>query len=113
MIQVNYKITDEGLVFTADNETRKEIKEAFDSFMHYESLAATVLEYPLCNGLFWVEAHEISALTSSLIFSDSCKNEDDDTYPEDANFYWYSNYAIEDPIQILKNTGRVVFEEGK
>ena len=110
-MHVDYEITDEGLVFTADVDTRWEIEEQlFDKGKNYYAAVAEVFEYPICNGLSWVEPEDVGALTNSVIFSDASL-QDDGTYPDDAQFFWYPAYQIEDPVETLMNTGKVIFEK--
>lgn len=106
---VTYDITDEGLVFTADEETRKDLQVLRDK-ADYVYAEDAMLEYALSNGLNWVRADDIGALTSAPILSDCCPD-DDDSYPPDARFWWFERYQIEDPIDTLITTGRVVFPE--
>lgn len=107
-MHVDYEITKEGLVFTADIETRWEMQDLFDRGLNYYTAASEVFEYPLCNGLSWVEPEDIGALTNSIIFSESSL-QDDGSYPNDSEFFWYPSYQTEDCIEILMNTGRVTF----
>lgn len=114
MNDVYYEITEEGLVFTADAETREEIRELMakyadpDSRYNWYDMEGDVFEYAVCNGLSRVDPYDIGALTDSPIYSDDSMD-DDGKFSDDANFFWYPEYMVSDPIEILMDEGRVVF----
>ena len=108
-MQVDYEITTEGLVFTADEETRNEIRELLAE-QFYAYVEEEVFEDALCNGLSWVYPEEIGALTSSPIFADGA-SEDNGQFAPDTRFFWFPSYQVESHIETLMNTGRVVFTE--
>lgn len=113
MLAISYEITDEGLVFTADAEDREEIQELMakyhdpDSRYNWYDMEGEVFEHATCNGLSRVNPEDIGALTDSPIYSEFSLN-DDDTYDDDAEFFWYPNYMVSDYIEVLMDEGRVV-----
>ena len=111
-MDVYYDITSEGLVFTADAETRQEIQDLYNEGRDFAYIETEVFEYALCNGLSWIYPEDIGALTSSPILSEGSYN-DDGSYEDDAPVYWYPNYQVSDYCQVLADTGKVTFTEAE
>lgn len=113
MLDVSYDITEHGLVFTADAETQQEIQELMkEESATYWSVVCDVFEHATCNGLSFVYPEDIGALTDSIIFADDSQD-DDGQYGEETQFFWFPDYQVTDPIEVLATTGKVVFVKGE
>jgi hypothetical protein len=66
-----------------------------DSDTFFEDL----VEWQLCNGWEKLRPEDIGALTDAPIFSESGEDK----------VYWFPNYQIESPVQILLEKGEVTF----
>ena len=110
-MRVDYEITSEGLVFTADEETRQEIQELFDAGKGFYDREGEILEHSICNGLSYVQPEDIGALTDATILSDDSPDDDGNFHP-DAQFFWDCNYQVTDWTETLKETGTFTFTKG-
>ena len=108
MLNVAYEITDEGLVFTADEETRQEIQELFDNHKGFYDREGDILEHAIGNGLSYIQPEDIGALTDATILSDG-GYDDDGKVDHDAAFFWDCNYQVTDWTEVLRDTGKFVF----
>ena len=111
-MHVDYEITSEGLVFTADEETRKEIAEMKEAGERWHNIEGEVLEYAICNGLSYVFPGDIGAFTEATILSDASPD-DEDIYPPDAQFFWDCNYQVTDWLEVLVEKGTFTFTRGE
>ena len=74
--------------------------ELFDSGLHLFG-----------NGWDAVAPEWIGALTDAPIVTDGMTIKDDDTREVYGKVWWFPNYQVEDPIETLVETGRVVFRD--
>ena len=98
------------LEVTIDNETADAMKTTEDYFERLSIFEYMVEE----DGWTLLEPADICALTSSLIICDDQWDAPECGYPklprEGAKVWWFERYQIEDPLDTLMNTGRVVFD---
>ena len=114
MIDAKYIAERRVLRLTADNESRSDLKDAYERGGYYYA------EMAVSEGLH--EAYEFvppenvpGALTDAPILVDC----DDLEYPDNgdriirdgARVFWFPNYMVEDPFESLKNRGYVEFRE--
>ena len=104
---IAYSYLPDRLVFTADAESREELAAA-----DYDKQLSLVLDDVTGNGLEIVAPEEIGALTSSEIFCHDLQRDDDGTVTDAGGVYWFPNYQITNPWQVLADTGRVEFSRG-
>ena len=100
-----FKLTASGLAEI--NEAQADGKN-----IHADDFFLTIVECPLCNGLSIVPPEDIGAFTSSLIFSDSSKD-DEDKWPNDMKVWWYPNYQVRSPVEDLLEYGHCEFAKGE
>lgn len=113
MINVTYDSKSHILILTADNEGRADLKSAYSSQGYYG--AETTVSEALHEAYEFIEPEDIGALTSAPILVDcdhlAYPDNGDRVVIEGARIFWFPNYAVTDPWEVLKNTGRVVFTE--
>lgn len=98
----DYKILDNGDLLITYDDT--------DSIDLVDDWTLT-LEPLLCNGLHDIYPEMIGALTDAPILTDVCPDYVNSTLTDDdANIWWYPNYAVTSPMEELKNTGQVIFK---
>lgn len=101
-----------NLMLTANNETRAYIKDQYNDGRGYYVLY-DLLEYYACNGSFTPfdagNADPFVGLTSAPCIAESMDVDDDGKHTIEGRFWYYANYMITDPMQELKNKGRVIF----
>ena len=99
------------LKITADNEGRADLKEAYTSKYGggYQKAEGEVID-ALHDRFHFILPEWIGALTSAPIFSDDLTIEDDGTISHVGDVWWFESYQITDPWEVLKNTGRVIFD---
>lgn len=91
-----------NLVLRLTTEGREDLTPEADLF--------DVLEYQRCNSsLEFLQPEEIGALTSSEILSDEVERDDQGTLLKVGAVYWYPDYAVSNPVEVLLQKGRVVF----
>jgi hypothetical protein len=61
------------------------------------------------NGWECVAPETIGALTDAPIVSDDVGYDDDGTINHVGRVWWFPNYMVENPVETLATTGRVVF----
>jgi len=71
---------------------------------------SVLFEEELCNGWEWIEPHEIGALTSSPILSDTAVRDDFGNLESVETVYWFPNYQIISEVEELYEKGEVIFE---
>lgn len=113
----SYKVTSAGIEITIDAKTQKALKrlqkleeKGEPVGFHTDELFIELIEHCLCNGLSTARPEDIGALTSSIILSEFSL-QDDDTYEDDAVFYWYPNYQVRSPIEDLTEFRKVTFTQ--
>lgn len=100
------------LEITADNEARAWLKERLQEISVVELWPELVREfltyyYPF---LRWAEPEELAALTSSPILLETTNTGEDLDTPR---AWWFPNYQVENELDTLKNTGRLVMSLGE
>lgn len=101
--------TPAGLKITANNEARRELAAA-DGYPARESLVAEWLH----EQLEFLRPEEIGALTDAPILGDCDtieRNENGELTATGGPVWWFPDYAVRDPWDELKNSGRVTFAE--
>ena len=89
---------------------KKELKEMLKTHVSWDMLFFDVCEYELCNGWSIVNPEDIGALTDAPIVSCEIKYfEDSDEIEDIGKVYWFPNYMVQDPLEILLKEGEVVF----
>ncbi len=58
------------------------------------------------------EATNCGDLTEAPMIAEDATLEDDDSWTFYGDIWWFPNYQIEDPVETLRQTGRVVFKLG-
>lgn len=107
---LNAKDTGKALRLTLGNEGRAELADALrEGYSRAESLMSEWLH----ESFEFIRPEEIGALTDSPILCD-CDGLDypatgDREIREDAKVYWFPDYMIRDPWQMLASRGRVEF----
>lgn len=66
------------------------------------------IEYEICNGWSWIK---IGALTSAPILTDDVIFDDEGDVVEIGAVYYYNEYAIKDPVEVLLEDGYVIFQK--
>lgn len=109
------EITPNGnLVIVATNQDRKYLSALYRAPMSYYGAESLVAE-AFHEDLTFIRPSAIGALTSAPILTDDADYAEEamergGPVPyDDAHVWWYPNYAVSDPWEVLKNTGRVVF----
>jgi hypothetical protein len=100
---------DGKLKITADNEGRADLK-AIDVYYRTENLVGEELA---AHGFQFVRPEWIGALTDAPILTNELIGEDfsiSDPPENVGDTWWFPDYQITDPWEVLKNTGRVIFE---
>ena len=92
------------LKITADNEGRRNLKEAA-LWLCDEAIAEELRDQ-----FHFLRPEWIGALTDAPILTDDLTIGDDGTAEYVGDVWWYPNHAITDPWEVLKNTGRVIFD---
>lgn len=78
----------------------------------YDIIFYELTEHIRCNSDWdWVRPEEVGALTSSVLFATGTTIEDDGERTTYGNVFWFERYAIEDPLETLYKTGKVVFTD--
>ena len=77
-----------------------------------ESAAFAELIEPLRANSEWdvVQPEDVGALTDAPIISDGVSHPDSGRVAVWGNVWWFPNYQVTDPIEVLRRDGRVVFE---
>lgn len=70
-----------------------------------------ILEDHLCNGWEWVLPEEVGALTDGDILTDTAQRDDQGELVSVGCVYWNSMYQVQSTVEILLNTGVVVWEK--
>lgn len=106
---INYRELPNGwLRITADNDGRRTLSERY-RVGGYPQAEAEVAADIVGNGLDFVAPQHIGALTDSPIIAEGF-HVDDDGEPQlaaDAKVWWFPDYMVRDPWDILRRTGRV------
>lgn len=101
--------TPNGLRITARNGARRELAEA-DGYPARESLVAEWLH----ERFEFLRPESIGALTDAPILGDSYaieRDENGELIHTGGPVWWFPDYAVRDPWEELKNTGRVIFKD--
>lgn len=69
-------------------------------------------EYQLGNGWEFLRPEEIGALTDAPILAENVKRREDGEYIGVAWVFWYPDYAIRNPVDVLLRDGSVEFRRG-
>lgn len=117
MIQARYDAARKTLVITAANEDRAALADAYTGEHGGYQAAESLVGEALHEAYDFVRPEDVpGALTDAPILVES----DGIAYPDNgevivlplAKVFWFPNYAITDPWEVLKNTGRVEFNLG-
>jgi len=99
------------LKLSADNETRKFIK---DSTYGYWSIMSALFERYSCNGSFnhfdSGQGNPFIGLTSAPAIAEDMSVEDDGTCSINGRCWAFMDYAIRDDLEELKNKGFVIYQ---
>lgn len=109
---MDYEITPNGnLRFTIEGEEREMWREKMAEPDTYVSIVDIFSEsgLPGNTDLEVVRPEEVGALTDSPIFAYGCERADDFDLLSAEHLWWFPNYQIEDPGEILIRTGQVLF----
>ena len=103
------------LKFTLTGEAREEAIENHESGGYlWRDVGDLVCEHDMtANGELYIVLPEwIGALTDSPIFTDELEYDggDTDTVSHVGRVWWFPDYQILDPMQILLDTGEVIFQ---
>ena len=99
---------DGNLLITLTNAGREELSAIieFRDQQGIDSAFLELIEYQLSNGWELIRPEEVGALTSSVILMDDADRDDTGALVRCGRVYWHPNYAVEDPIESLRTTGR-------
>jgi len=97
------------LLIQANNEDRAELKCQYEQG-GYPRAEDFVIESMGQLGYDWVLPEECGALTSAPIFSDEKTMNDEGEVTFVGDVWWFPNYMLDDPWEILKNRGRVILD---
>lgn len=62
------------------------------------------------NGLLYVlRPEDIGALTDSLILTNECERDDEGKITRVGSVWWFPNYMVDNPAELLMETGSVIF----
>jgi hypothetical protein len=108
------RIENGRLILTSDNTSRADLKEAYARGGYYA--AESVVAENLHEIFDFIPPENIAALTDAPILADAggvdWPDSGEGPIPSpDCRVFWFPSYAIRDPWQQLKNTGRVEFDE--
>jgi hypothetical protein len=108
-------MTNGHLKITADNETRQWIKELQEKGRGSNDILHTITERYWTNGSYEPfdagDANPFVGLSSAPCIAQEMAY-DDNGKKEIVGEYWYfGNYMLEDPMETLKRTGRVIFQK--
>jgi hypothetical protein len=99
------KLPNGNLKLTLNDEGREELVDYLSNYPTIHDL----MESQLCNGWDRVQPEEVGGLTGcDLIISDDVERDDDGDIVKVGGVYWHPNYAIEDPVETLRDTGSFV-----
>jgi hypothetical protein len=101
----------------ADGNLRIQIRFECASEIDWDDLHARptmealsiLFESQLVNGWQWIEPHEIAALTSAPILTDSAERDESGILIAVERVYWFAEYQVVDEIAELHEKGFVVF----
>ena len=96
-----------NLIITIDRKESRELKTKIkEGYIPIED----ALECIFCNGYTSVSPSTIGALTDSPIITDGGYSDDGEIIePNKANFWWYPQYELLDPIKELANNLKLEF----
>jgi hypothetical protein len=98
-----------NLILTANNSTRHYLAEIENWGERFAAVAEMV-------GMEIAQPEDVAALTDSPILCAALGDYVETEYgwirppQDDAEIFWYPGYMLRDPIDELKNKGRVVFD---
>lgn len=109
-----------GVTFHIDAEEREELREGLlereEGTRDWYQCFSETFEGLLCNGWDWLAPEDIGALTDAPILSNCTSIEDDGTrvlHGEgcggSCGVFWFPDYQVTDPLEVLRDTGRVFF----
>jgi len=104
-----------NLLITAGNLARQGLADAYRDG-GYAAAECFVGEYILPECGAFIPPENIGALTDSPIVCLDADYPDDGIGPiphDGIPVYWFPNYQVVDPWELLKNTGRVIFTKGE
>lgn len=109
---ITIKILPNGnLALLAGNETRRYIKEHEDKDAY--ALLWDLTEHYWTNGRYEPfnaeDANPFVGLSSAPCIAEEMDIHDDGSKEIVGRYWYFPNYMIENPLETLKNTGRVVF----
>ena len=109
---IRAKIQKDGyLKITADNEGRWDLKEAYTSKYGggYQKAEGEVID-ALHDQFHFILPEWVGALTDAPILADDLTIEDNGDISFVGDTWWFPDYQVTDPWEVLKNTGRVIFD---
>ena len=106
--QISWEIVNKNLVITITPEYQKELAEHPE--ISSDDLMYEVLEPLTSNGFEWVRPEEIAALTSAPIIGEVVRD-DHGELTKIHTLFWYPDYAVRSPVQVLAEKGTVTFDD--
>lgn len=108
---IDWRVLPNGnLILTASNTDRRELAEAWRCHHNWDRQWYDIIGPFQENGeLYDVAPEDIAALTSAPILTDDFTTHDDGTREALGRVWWFPNYMIRDPLEELRNRGRVEF----
>ena len=115
---IKCKILDSGnLLVIANNETRKHIKKRYIEKEFKDSIYSDLFEGYETNGSYTPfnasYGRPFVGLTEAPCVAESMNYDDEGEPIIEGRLWWFPDYMIRDPLQELKNKGRVVFALAK
>ena len=103
-----------NLLLQADNELRKDIKDSIDYGKNYWQIMADIFEPLASNGSFTHfdagDSNPFVGLTNAPCIAEAMDYSDEGRATIDGRFWYFSDYMVRDDLEMLKNTGRVIYQ---
>ncbi len=108
---VGYKVLSTGnLILTVNNQARHELAEGWRDHHDWDRQWYDIIGPFQENGMLYpVDPDDIAALTSAPILTDDLIVEADGSRHVLGRVWWFPDYMVRDPLEELRNTGRVEF----
>jgi hypothetical protein len=110
---VTYEITEKvALRIKLDPSERENLREMLDNAKANRrgDILGDVIEGMLANGFQWVQPKDIGALTDAPIISDEADFDDFGDLVKIGRVFYYADYQVKDPVEVLYEKGEVIFD---
>ncbi len=105
---VDWTETPKAFTFTVNPAMQEELKEAVAAGNTQNALI-DLLEHIIANSdIDWIRPEEIGAMTDAPIFGHIDRNDQGEVVSV-GDVWWYPNYMVSDPIEVLAERGTITF----